>query len=104
MPTEDLDCDLCGTFLGDNPQDDEIASNKKRNHYMLECKAIPSEPLSEIPTKTSKASITRIAALGEIKRIGRVDTIRDLSSIPSSSRSMSNTSDVYISLQEEPPD
>ena len=103
-PTTGLECDICGADLAICDSDTEILISRKKNHYMEACPSIPGKTVIVTNETTTVDSVTRVAALGMIKRVGKVDIIRDLREIPLSSRSLSANSDVYISLKENPPD
>ena len=69
-PTDGLKCDLCMEDISGRNQDSAILT---KNHYMSECKAIPGGPVLE--TASRKDLINRVAALGLVKRLGKVDRV-----------------------------
>ena len=103
-PTQDLDCDICGHDLEIREDDSDDTVYRKKNHYMVVCSAIPGKPVIASTESSTKDTVARVAALGTIKRLGKVDIVRDLRENPLSSRSLSANSDVYISIKEKPPD
>ena len=103
-PSADLDCDLCGQSLGLKPEDDVDTMQRKKNHYVQSCPAIPGRPVILSSEKTSLESVRRMAELGVVKRLGKVVRNNDRVRINSSSVFMSTRRDHIVSLKEEPPD
>ena len=103
-PTEGLSCDLCGDDLTIFESDSTDSIFKKKNHYVTTCRVVPGSSANLDPEKSTKDSVKRMAELGVIKRLGKVDTRRDRPPEDQSSRSMSMTRNHYVSIQEEPPD
>ena len=67
-PSIGLSCDLCDIPLDKNEPLDGL-----NGHYMSKCTEIPGTPLKSTPT--NRQTMRRVAALGLVKRVGKIDRV-----------------------------
>ena len=74
-PTKDARCDLCSNGISIQPGDDESTTTRKKNHYVMECPAVPG--VIPGPRASRLELLERVAALGLVKRLGTVERVTD---------------------------